>query len=66
MGLYETYIYILGVQKRAFFCKIQSLFKNKRKNINQRNIFRLHQRAFAIFRGACEFLDDRNSPALKR
>ena len=50
----------------AFFCKIQSLFKTKRKNINQRNILRLHQRPFAIFRGACEFLDDRNSPALKR
>jgi len=47
-----------------FFCKIQSLFKNKQKNINHRNIPRLHQRPFAIFRVACEFLDDRSSPNL--
>jgi len=50
----------------AFFCNIQSLLKNKQKNINQRNIPRLHQRYFAIFRVACEFLDDWSSPVSKR
>jgi len=58
---------LLDVQKNFELFLQNSIFIQKQtKNINQRNIRRLHQRSFAVIPVACEFLNDRSSPATKR
>jgi len=64
---FDVLVQNVCVQKSSvlLFYKIQSLFKNRQKILIS-EIFPVCINDFAIFRVACEFLDDRSSPASKQ